>query len=245
MVLTRTIKRTHLNHPLPQASPPPPVPQRGTGTIGEPAGTTTPRAPIGQGGLPLPNTQVPATGAAHTIAQAPATLSLADAIRIVIENNLSTLLAEERVAEAQSLSRQQRAALLSNLYGTAFQQNRTLNLRAQGIASGDSSQMTGSMTGGAAPLIPSFVGPFNTLDARLYAAQSVFDLAAIRDYRSSKTNVPVAEFGRELSREQVAVFVTLFYLNVLRAERDVESGRADLDLAMTLQTLAREQRDAG
>ena len=164
---------------VPQASPPPSVPQRGTGTIGEPAGTTTPRAPIGRGGLPLPNIQVPTMGAAHTLAQTPATLSLADAVGIAIDNNLSTLLAESRVEEAQSLSRQQRAALLPNLYGTSFQQNRTLNLRAQGIAAGGS-QMSNNMTGGAAgPMIPAFVGPFNTFDARIYAAQSIFDLAVI------------------------------------------------------------------
>lgn len=226
-----------------QTQPPQPTPQRGTGTPGEPSGTTTPRAPVGQG-LQLPNTQIPATGAARTVEQTPATLSLADAIRIAVDNNLSTLFASTRVEEAQSISRQQRAALLPNLFGTAFQQNRTLNLRAQGLSS-NSGQMMSGMAGGSGFMIPSFVGPFNTFDARVYFAQSIFSLAAIRSYRSSKTGVRIARLGEELAREQVATFVTLFYMNVLRADRDIEAARADLTLAESLLKLASEQHNAG
>lgn len=223
----------------PQQSPaqPPPGQIRAADSPNEPAGATTPRAPLGGGGLQLPNTQIPTTNAARQAGDAPATLSLSDAIRIAVDNNLSTLLAAEAVEEARDFSKQLRAALLPNFFGSAFQQNRTLNLRAQGIASGGA--------GPAASPIPSFVGPFNTFDGRVNFAQSLFSLAAIRDYRSGKAGVRVAEANIELAREQVATFVALSYLNVLRGDLETEAAGADLALAETLLELARDQREAG
>ena len=213
----------------------------GGGTPGEPAGATTPRAPVNGRGLLLPNTQVPSSAAARVSGDAPATLSLGDAILIATDNSLTTLLAAESVEEARGFSNQTRAALLPNLFASAFQQNRTLNLRAQGFSSGDDG---GGMMGGASP-IPSFVGPFNTFDARVQLAQSVFNLAAIRDFRAGKTDIRRAESNVDLAREQVATFVALSYLNVLRGDLDREAARADLILAETLLKLANDQREAG
>ena len=230
-----------------------PLPQRpaqtGQTTVGEPSGTTTPRAPVGQGGLQLPNTQVPGTGAARTVDHAPSTLSLAEAVRIALENNLATLTASLRVEELRSISRQQRAAFLPNIYGTVFQQNRTLNLRAQGITSGDNANAAGGSGGSsqarAAVSIPQFVGPFNTFDARAYFAQGIFNLAAIRDYKSTRTGIRAGEFGADLAREQVATLIAIFYLNVLRSRREIDAARADLELAEVLLKLALNQRAAG
>lgn len=212
-----------------------------SGSPGEPAGATTPRAPVNGRGLLLPNTQVPSSAAARVSGDAPATLSLGDAIRIATDNSLTTLLASESVEEARGFSNQTRAALLPNLFASAFQQNRTLNLRAQGFSSGDSGA---GMMGSASP-IPSFVGPFNTFDARVQLAQSVFNLAAIRDFRAGKTDIRRAESNVELAREQVATFVALSYLNALRGDLDREAARADLILAETLLKLAGDQREAG
>ncbi|MGI4834360.1 MAG: TolC family protein [Janthinobacterium lividum] len=220
----------------------------GQGPLGEPSGTSTPQAPVGGavrygGNLPAP------TGAARTVAVAPATLSLPEAIKLGIDNNLTTLLATEWATQARALRQQVRSFLLPNLSGTAFQQNRTLNLAALGLTSGDdaSQGMAGGGTGGgaAAPAIPSFVGPFNTFDARLNFSQALLDIASLRQYKSSAAAVQVADLNAQLAREQVATFVALAYLNAQRGSLDVRAARTDLALAEALRRLAQQERDAG
>ncbi len=217
-----------------------------TGTPGEPRGATTPRAPVG-GAMRSSNSQITQTGAARVLTVAPERLSLADAMAIGLENNLTTLLATERAEEARALRQQVRSFLLPNISGTAYQQNRTLNLAAQGLGGGGSEEMMGGgmggMGGGAA--IPSFVGPFNTFDARLNFSQTILNLAALREYKSSKAAVQVAELTSQLAREQVATFVALAYLTAQRSNLEVNAARADLSLAEALRELAVKQRNAG
>ena len=239
----------------------PPPGAGGTGTVGEPSGTTTPQAQFGSS--PSAGNVIgagQATGAARTLAVAPATLSLPEAIGIGIENNLTTLLATERAEEARAMRQQLRSFLLPNLFGTAYQQNRTLNLVAQGLVpsgSPDGGSTGGGSTGGggtgggstggagAVPTIPSFVGPFYTFDARLNFSQALLDLSAFRQYKSSQAAVRVADLTAQLAREQVATFVALAYLTAQRGSLDVRAARADLVLAEALLRLARQQREVG
>ncbi|AWM32014.1 TolC family protein [Hymenobacter nivis] len=233
-----------------QRTGPPSLGPGGTGMVGEPSGATTPQAQFGSspsaGGMVGAGQ---ATGAARTLAMAPATLSLGEAIGIGIENNLTTLLATERALEARAMRQQVRSFLLPNLFGTAYQQNRTLNLVAQGLVpSGGqdmSSGMGGSAGGGMAPLIPSFVGPFNTFDARLNFSQTLLNLSALRQYKGIQAAVQVADLTAQLAREQVATFVALAYLIAQRGSLDVRAARADLVLAEALLQLARQQREVG
>ena len=224
----------------------------GTGTVGEPSGTTTPQAQFGNS--PSTGNVIGAgqpTGAARTLAVAPATLTLPEAITIGIDNNLTTLLANERAEEARAMRQQLRSFLLPNLFGTAYQQNRTLNLAAQGLSSGSSDTggtmppTPGTPPGGATAGIPSFVGPFYTFDARLNFSQALLDLSSLRQYRSSKVAVVVADLTAQLAREQVATFVSLAYLTAQRGDLDVRAARADFILAENLLKLARQQRDVG
>lgn len=217
----------------------------GQGRVGEPSGSSTPQAPVG-GAVRYTGNLPAATGAARTVATAPATLSLPAAITLGLDNNLTTLLATERASQARALRQQVRSFLLPNINGTAYQQNRTLNLAAIGLAGGDSQSagMAGG-AGGSAPAIPSFVGPFNTFDARLNFSQALLDIASLRQLRSSTAAVQVAELNAQLAREQVATFVALAYLNAQRGSLDVRAARADLVLAEALRSLAQQQRDAG
>ncbi|WP_162303638.1 TolC family protein [Hymenobacter sediminis] len=214
------------------------------GSLGEPRGATTPRAPVG-GSLRSPSSLGVQTGAARVVAVAPEQLNLAEAIAIGLENNLTTLLAAERAEEARALQQQVRSFLLPNITGTAYQQNRTLNLAAQGLGGGGGEEMSGGGMGGGAAPIPSFVGPFNTFDARLNFSQTILNLAALREYKSSKSAVQVADLTAQLAREQVATFVALAYLTAQRSNLEVQAARADYQLATSLQELALKQRRAG
>jgi outer membrane protein len=198
-------------------------PTRG-GTVGGGVPPTT--------GVSLPGgTQVP--GAARTT-QGPSSLGLEQAIQLAIENNLTTLLAREREREAAGLRAQSRAGLLPNVSGTAYQANVTQNLAALGFQPGTFPGITNT-----------FIGPFNNFDARARLVQSIFSLAAIRNFQAGKAGVRVAELQESLAREQVAAFTALTYLEALRSSREVEAAQADVDLAQTLLKLAQDQHTAG
>jgi outer membrane protein TolC len=172
-------------------------------------------------------------GAARTT-NAPSTLSLQDAIQIAIQNNLATLLAQEREREARGLEHESRAGLLPNVSGSAYQANITQNLAALGFQPGTFPGITNT-----------FIGPFNNFDARARLVQSIFSLSAIRNYQAGKQGVRVAELQRGLAREQVATATALTYLEALRSARSVVAAQANVDLAQTLLTLAQDQRNAG
>jgi outer membrane protein len=207
---------------------------RSTGAqTGEPRGSTvggmpgaSPTNPSGVGRSQFP-------GAAR-VTQGPSALGLEQAIQLAVENNLTTLLAREREREAEGLRRQSRAGLLPNVSGTAYQANVTQNLAALGFQPGTFPGITST-----------FIGPFNNFDARARLVQSVFSLAAIRNYQAGKAGVRLAALQEGLAREQVATFTALTYLEALRAGRDVEAARADLELAETLLRLAQDQHNAG
>jgi outer membrane protein TolC len=163
-------------------------------------------------------------------------LTIQDAIQFSLKNNLSTLLATERQAEARGQQTQARAALMPDVSAAVSQTNRTLNLAALGLGSS-------ALPGGIR--FPTFIGPFNVFDARLNLAQSLFNLSAIRQYQASKASVKVTNFQVQLAREQISTSAALAYLNAIRSERSVQAAQANLDLAQALLTLAQNQRTAG
>ena len=172
-------------------------------------------------------------GAART-SPAPAQLTLADAINFALANNLATLLANEQRRAAGGFVQQARAALLPNIAGAAYQANLTQNLAALGF-------QPGTFPG----FINTFIGPFNNFDARARLSQTIFDVGAIRNYQSSREGVRASEFQQRLAREQVAEITALTYLESLRADRNVLSAQANVDLATALLKLAQDQRVAG
>src|SRR5215475_7182639 len=97
-------------------------------------------------------------------------LSLQEAIQLSIANNLDTRLAGERRNEALGAKIQAMAALMPNVWASASQTDATVNLAAQGL------------TPKIFPVPTTFVGPFNSFDARLHFAQSVFNLSSIRNF---------------------------------------------------------------
>src|ERR1043165_9627902 len=172
-------------------------------------------------------------GAAR-ISPAPAQLSLSDAIRLAIDNNLATLSAQEQRRAATGFTQQARSGLLPNISGLSYQASLTENLAALGFQPGT---FPGFNT--------SFIGPFNNFDARARLVQNIFDLSAIRNYQSSKQGIRIADFRQQLAREQVSEATALTYLETLRTVRNVSAAEANVTLAETLLKLAQDQHDAG
>src|SRR5438067_1021046 len=113
------------------------------------------------------------------LSAAPLDLSLKRAVELALspEGSARVRLAEEAIKQSEARGLQARAALLPDLGSQFTVQNLTRNLAAMGISI-------------AVPIpgvkIPTFVGPFTTMDARVSATQSIFDLSSIRRFQAAK-----------------------------------------------------------
>jgi outer membrane protein TolC len=171
---------------------------------------------------------------------APIELSLKRAVAIAIapEGSAKVQLALEAQKQAESRSLQSRAALLPDLSAAASAQNITRNLATFGLAQGFILPIPGVR-------IPTFVGPFTTVDARVSATQSVFDFASIRRYQASKQIVAAARSDVEGSEEQVAAQVARAYLAAIKADADLDVANANVALSEAVQKQAENQKTAG
>ena len=179
-----------------------------------------------------------AFAADKTVIVGPIELSLKRAVEIAIapEGSAKVQLALEAQRQAESRSDQARAALLPDLSGSFSYESMTRNLQAFGLRL--NSPIPGIQ-------IPTFVGPFNVLDARVSVTQSIFDLSSIRRYQASKVGVTSAKSDVSGTEEQVAAQVARAYLAAIRADADVDAVKADVALSEALQKQAENLKEAG
>ena len=157
-------------------------------------------------------------------------------LAIAPEGAARVQIADEAVKQAESKSVEARASLLPNIDGSFQWSNRTENLAAFGI------QISSPFPG---LQIPSVVGPYNVLDLRGNATQSVLDLSSIKRYQGSKRGIDAAKSDLSNTGDQVAAQVARAYVGVQRADADVEAMQANVGLAQALVKLADNQREAG
>ena len=179
-----------------------------------------------------------ASAADQSLASGPLPLSLKHAVEIAVapEGSAKIQLSVEARKQAESRSAQARAALLPDVSAAFSEQNMTRNLAALGIV---------LRTPIAGFQIPTFVGPFSSLDARVSGTQSVLDIASIRRFRASKVGVSAAKEDVNGAEEQVASQVARAYLAAVKAEADVEVAKANVALSEALQRQAENQKSAG
>ena len=166
-------------------------------------------------------------------------LSLKKAVEIAVAPDGATRvkLAEEELRQSKARADEARAALLPNVDGSLTYQSETTNLKAFGF----NIEIPPTI-----PIrIPTFVGPFDVLDARASASQSVFDLSSILRYRGARVLVEASKLDRESTSRQVTDQVARAYLAGLRADAALETAHANVDLSDALLQLARSQKDAG
>lgn len=162
-----------------------------------------------------------------------ASLSLSDAVKLALQNNLQAVVAKERIGQAAGEKGIGLSALLPNLSGTAYQMSLTANLAAQGLPMDKLS--------GLSP----FTGSFNRFDARFQLVQTVFNLASIRRYQAGAYGVTLAREGQRLAVQKVTTATAMSYLAVLEAEQAVKAAESNVRLAETLLSLASNQKQAG
>jgi len=187
---------------------------------------------------PTVQVQGPFAGATHSTPGIPfsGTLSLAEAIERGLKYNLGPVGLSNAVHQAHGQSRVVRSTLLPNLNGTLAETVEQLNLKANGV------RIRSPVPGVG---IPSIVGPFNFFDMRARLSQTVFDSAALNNYRSSQEVMRATEFSVRDARDLVVLAVGGAYLQVVAARARVASAQAQLQTADALYKQTLQQRQVG
>lgn len=172
---------------------------------------------------------------------APATLplSLKRAVEIALASDGSPkiALAEETIKEAQAQQAEARSALLPDLESAANYARETVDLKTYGFRFNIPPQFGFS--------IPYVVGPFSVFDARATGSLAIVDVASIRKYEASKSNVEAVKTDFDSTKNQVSDQVARAYLGLLRADAALDTARSNLELSQSLLDQARRLRDAG
>src|SRR6202163_844334 len=166
-------------------------------------------------------------------------LSLRRAVEIATspEGSNRLQLATELTEQAKARSTQARAALLPSLDASVTEENLNQNLAAFGLNL-SSIPIPGFQ-------FPHVVGPFNLFDARISASQQVFDFSSIRRFQASRIAIQAAKSDRDNAAEEVGAQVAKAYLAALRADADVRTAQANVELAQALLKQAESLKSAG
>jgi outer membrane protein len=183
----------------------------------------------------------PTIAADQTAQTGPLVLSLKRAVQLALspEGNARIQISEEALKQAQARSAQTRAGLLPDFESYLTYRNQTMNLKANGL------QFDIPTVPGFAFEFPSLIGPFNVMDARLTATQSLFDISTIRRFQASRATVSATRSELENMEEQVGARVARAYLSAIRADADVETARANIKLSQAVLAQAESQKKAG
>jgi outer membrane protein TolC len=196
------------------------------------AGTTTSVDTIN----PTVQVQGPFTGSSSSMAKMPFSgkLSLREAIARGLNNNLGAVGQSNAVRQAEGQSQIARSALLPNASGYLAETLQQISLSAEGLRI----KIPGFT-------IPPTIGPFNNIDLRGSLTQSIVDLTAWNNYRSSKDVFRASQFAARDARELVVLAVCGAYLQVIATKERVKSAHAQLDTATALFQQTQQKRSVG
>jgi outer membrane protein TolC len=93
--------------------------------------------------------------------------------------------------------------------------------------------------------LPTIIGPFSTVDARVRLTQTVFDWSSVARVRAARAQVRGSSAEGGAVSEAAAAGAALAYLRVSRAAAQVVARRADSAVAADLVGLAQAQKNAG
>jgi outer membrane protein TolC len=166
----------------------------------------------------------------------PVRLSFADAIRQAtgtaqdVQAPPSVVIAGFRTDEARGRVTEARSGVLPSISATGFWANRTLNPKALGFTF---------------PGLPSIIGPFDVVDARVQLQQTLFDFSTLKRVSAAKSQVTASRAEGSATVEASAQTVALAYARATRAQAVVSARQADSALAAELVKLAVAQQQAG
>ena len=162
-------------------------------------------------------------------------LSLREAVERGLNYNLGAVGLNHAARQAQGQSQAARSALLPNSSGYLTEVVQQTDLAAEGFNFKSVPGFT----------LPTIVGPFNYFDLRGSLSQSVVDLTAWNNYRSSHEVFRAAQFAARDARDLVVLAVCGAYLQVISTRERVKSAHAQLETANALYQQALDKRNVG
>jgi outer membrane protein TolC len=161
----------------------------------------------------------------------PYRLTLHEAIERGLKANLSVLVANTRVEEAEGTRmRRLSSALLPRVRGQSYASLQNRNLRAFGISF---------------PGVPEVVGPFSNYDFRVYADQNILDLQSFRNWKASEQAVEAGKLDYQDARDLIIRSIARLYLNAQSAAARVQAAQSRVNTSNVLFKLASDKHDAG
>ena len=165
----------------------------------------------------------------------PAQLSLSQALRIALTNSSTIREAMANLDQASGQYQQARSYLLPQLNLVARQSWQTINLLGFGI------DLPGVLQQSAQQLI----GPFGSMDARVFLTQELFNLADVRSSQSFHSHLDSSRLLINNARELVVLRVVSTYLEALRAKATRDTLKEQGVLANELYKITRDRVNQG
>jgi len=193
---------------------------------------------------PNNSAQDPYVGSVQALAATPSVrqLSLDDAIRLGIENNLALTLAQLKQKSADAQKLQLANALLPNLSIHGETGLHQLNLRAAGFSPGLLPEF--GIPPAEAADFPYVVKVDSTI-GQVNLSQALFTWSGWDVWRAAKANERAAYYAAQSSRGLVVLNVGTTYLQALAASAQVDYATALLKTDETLLFQAQEEHKAG
>jgi outer membrane protein TolC len=161
----------------------------------------------------------------------PYRLTLRQAIEKGLQANLSVLVADTRVEEAEGTRmRRLSAALLPRVRSQSYANLQNRNLRAFGIS---------------LPGTPEVVGPFSNYDFRVSAEQNILDLQSYRTWKASEHAIEASKMDYHDARDLIIRAIASLYLQAQSAAARVAAAQSRVNDSQVLYQLAKSKHDAG
>jgi outer membrane protein TolC len=173
---------------------------------------------------------VAGTAGAQAQEAATARLTLKQAVDLALKNNVGVLIAKADVDESGGTRLRRLAALLPHATADSFVNRENRNLAVAGLS---------------IPNIPNVVPPYTFMDFRVSAAEMVVDRQAYHDWKASAKVEAGVTLSYQDMRDLVVREVAGLYLAGQSAGAEVEAADARAATSVSLEQLARDQRDQG
>ena len=213
-----------------------PVPLSGRGTTQNPVTVLQQTAPASTpGDVDVLNTTVtgqgPYAGSVASGKLAPGTLSLtlAEALKLALRNNLGRLTQDAGVMQAEGQRQIARSALLPNINMGAAEVFSKANLRTNGLKTA---------------IIPPAV-VFNYDDLRAVMQQTVLDLVSLHQFQGATEALKSTQFNARNARDLIVLAVGGSYLQLTATAARLQASQAQVEYDKSVFNRARDQYNAG
>lgn len=170
------------------------------------------------------------TGTATTT---PMALTLADAVARGLQNNLALVQQSSRQSRADADRLTALSSLLPSVHGQISDIEQKVSLAAFGFS------------GLPGVDLPTLIGPFNVVDARVIASGAIFDRSALAALSEKSATMRAETHTTAYTRQQIVFAIALLYYQTLAADSRLTALQAQATTAEALDRLAQDQKTAG